>query len=244
MAKIIINNVTFKYNDAFIVEDINVMVNSGEIVCFFGPSGCGKSTLIKCILGLVPVTSGRITIDSEDALDYDQPISYLPQNNELFKWRSVNRNIMLWALESKKKAINHTGMETARALKVTEMYEKKEKMPYELSGGMSRRAALARCLATHSALMLLDEAFISVERRLRRKLMYEIRSHIKNNNITSVLVSHDYEEAIFMSDRIVFLTALPAKVSKIQVVNLPENRSESIFLSKEFSNAMLATLGE
>ena len=134
------------------------------------------------------------------------------------------------------------GLNVAEAIEAVELSESIKKMPYELSGGMARRTALARCLSTHSDIMLLDEAFVSVERRLRRKLMSTIRSHIKENEITAILVSHDYEEATFMADRIVFLSALPAQILKISDVNLPLIRKESIFESELFKKATLELL--
>lgn len=242
MVKINIKNLQIKYNSSLVVDDVSLSINPAEIVCLFGPSGCGKSTILKSALGILKPFQGSIFIDKYNSINYQFPISYMPQENELFRWLNVKNNIALWHTDSAKRTEKRTGLPIDEAIRIVELTEAKRKMPYELSGGMARRTALARCLSTHSSIMFLDEAFISVERRLRRKLMTDIRNHIKETKMTTILVSHDYEEATFMSDRIVFLTALPAQISRISDVHLEQNRGEDIFETQLFKRATIELL--
>lgn len=163
----------------------------------------------------------------------------MPQENELFRWLNVRDNVDLWHRESARRTKSRTGISTDEALKLVELTDAVNKMPFELSGGMARRAALARCLATHARIMLLDEPFTSIERRLRRKVMAVVRGHLKQHGMMAAFVSHDYEEATFMSDRIVFLTAVPSQVSRIAAVALPEKRNVDLFDSDLFRQAMM-----
>lgn len=222
-----------------IVEDVSVSTRFGEVTTFFGPSGCGKSTVLKCILGLVQPSSGVATIEGESPKDYHKPIAYTPQNSELLRWLDVESNVLLWHRESAASTSVRTGLSPQQAIEAVELSGACNKLPFELSGGMERRAALARCLATHSRVMLLDEAFTSVERRLRRKLMSYIRNHILVNEISALLVTHDIEEAVFMSDKVLMLTALPAQVSRTYDIPLPSVRDEKIFDTPAFDNAVL-----
>jgi len=232
-------NIEIAYNDSVVVEDFNFSIKKGQIVCFFGPSGCGKSTLLKTALGIVKQAKGQILLDDIDSNDYVFPIGYAPQDNELFRWLNVYQNINLWNNESKDNSKIINSLTPNESMYLLELTGTEKKMPYELSGGMARRTVLARSISTNSEFIFLDEAFVSVERDLRRKIMRIIREHIKKNNITSIIVSHDYEEAVFMSDTIVFLSALPAKIAKVKQIDLPEKRKESLFDSDNFRTVTL-----
>ncbi len=238
-----INNLSLQYNSNSVIDDICVEIKEGEITCLFGPSGCGKSTLLKAALGYLEPSGGEIKIGTTNASDYDFPIAYVPQNNELFKWMNLFSNVALWHKESLEKIDTMIALKPDLAIKIVGLIEDKKKMPHELSGGMARRTAIARCLATNSKFMFLDEAFISVERKLRREIMFTIRKHIKDNNITCLLVSHDYEEATFMSDRVIFLSAVPSKILKEVIVDLPSERSNELFDSELFMKATLKLVG-
>jgi len=147
--------------------------------------------------------------------------------------------VELWHKHSLQKCLRQVAMTPEEALVNVEMTEARQKMPFELSGGMARRTTLARCLATNAEIILLDEAFISVERRLRRNLMVTIRSHIKRQKTTAVVVSHDFEEAAYLADRVIFLSALPAQILAVKKVNLPVERSSKLFDSEDFLKATM-----
>lgn len=237
------DNVCIAYGQFLVVDGFDLTVEPGELVCLFGPSGCGKSSVLKTAVGAIKPIRGKVLIGGTAATNYHSPISYMPQENELFRWLNVRENVLLWHRESAEHTTVRNGISPDEALSLVELTDAAEKMPFELSGGMARRTALARCLATNSSVMLLDEMFVSIEQRLRRKVMAIARAHLKQNAMTAVLVSHDYEEAAFMSDRIVFLTAVPARVSKTVSVGLPNKRSIELFDTDDFRQATLDLVG-
>lgn len=236
MPKIEFQMVRLDYGSTEVALDLSFQVLDKEIVCFFGSSGCGKSTILKAILGLIRPSAGNIQIDGESPSEYLDEVAVVPQGNELCEWRNVYENVCLWSDESQNSRVAGSQIEAKRALDLVQMEVHSKKYPNELSGGMARRTALACCFATKSNLMLVDEAFGSVERKLRRELMEIVRSHIKSAGITAIFVSHDYEEAIFVSDRILCLSAAPTQVIRDLTVGLPLHRTKDLFDSDEYRN--------
>lgn len=234
MAVVEFKNPIIKYGDFDVIESFNLKINNGEIITLFGPSGCGKSTLMKGVLNLVsPENPNSILIDSKAASQFPSPIAYTPQANELLPWLTVKENIELWSKDSN----NDNTSVVTEVLDLLDLRSAQDKLPQELSGGMARRTALARCLATKSSIMCLDEVLVGIQRSFRRNLMVNLRAFLKKNNVTTIIISHDYEEAVFMSDRIIVLAPSPTLISKppimvSKIVN--ENRNETIFESPEF----------
>lgn len=236
--KIEIKNIEVYYNDYPVIEDFSLDIVEGEIVAFFGPSGCGKSTLLKAVLGQVILNKGVVLLEGLPSDKYTKTIAYTPQDNQLLPWLTVEENVTLWSEESLKNR-QSIPYSVAHALEVVELTRHKLKLPAHLSGGMARRAALARALATHADIFALDEVFVSVEKRIRKKLMVSIRNHVKERKITTLLISHDYEEAVFMADRIVVLSPGAGDIRKIVRVQLPEHRDENIFDSDVFKTSSM-----
>lgn len=220
-----------------VIQRFSLDISRGEVISFFGPSGCGKSTLLKLLLGLLLPVNGKVSIDNIPASEYNGTMAYTPQDNQLLPWKSIEANIELWRKKSEnglKKAFS-----TKEAISIVELTEHKEKLPFQISGGMARRTALARCLATNSSIMALDEVFVSIEKSMRRRLMIGIRQHIKDKGITGVLISHDFEETVFMSDRIVVLTPGAGEIKKIIRVDLPSERDLTTFELNSFKTVSL-----
>ena len=183
-----------------------------------------------------PEDPKSILIQEQPASNYSKSIAYTPQSNELLPWLTVRENIELWA--------NDSGNENKRivdeVLLLLDLVDAQHKLPKELSGGMARRTALARCLATKSSIMCLDEVLVGIQRKFRRDLMINLRAFLQKNGITTIIISHDYEEAVFMSDRIVVLTPSPTKIAKppIMVNNfLERSRTIKTFDVKSFEEA-------
>ncbi|MES2389879.1 MAG: ABC transporter ATP-binding protein [Bacteroidota bacterium] len=234
-----ITNLELRFGQSTIIKNFNLDVIKGQIVTLFGPSGCGKSSILKTILGMYRPNTGAVRIKGINAVEYSLPLAYTPQMNELLPWKTVAQNIELWNTESLKFFDKKYGLSKERALGLVELEGAANKYPRQLSGGMERRTALARCIATHSDILLLDEGLISVERRLRRHIMNVLRRHIKEQGITAVCISHDYEETIFMSDRILLLSANPAQIQKDFIVDLPADRGPEIFNTGSFTHAAM-----
>lgn len=242
MEQIKFNDIDLSFGNNIIVESFNLSISKGEIVTFFGPSGCGKSSIMKLVLGINTPTAGSVTIGDMEAALYKLPISYVPQDNELLPWLSVKGNIEIWS-----KNASNESLSSAEVLEMVDLLNHSQKLPGVLSGGMSRRTALARGLATKSDILCFDEAMVGIEKTMRHKLLLNLRNYIKQNNATAIFISHDYEETIFLSDRIVVFTPPPTVISnQINVAKLSNNavRDDNFTnsqLFKEVYNQMLTT---
>lgn len=206
------------------LKDINFSVMDGEFVSIIGPSGCGKSTLLSIIAGLEKKSSGKIYIDNVETENVSSKIGYMLQKDSLLEWRTIYNNVLI-GLEITKRKTKENEEYVKELLKKYNLYEFKDKYPSQLSGGMRQRVALIRTLAIRPEILLLDEAFSALDYQTRIMVTKDIYSILKNENITTVMVTHDISEAISMSDRVIVLTKRPATVKKIDIVNFEmENR--------------------
>ncbi|SFC93894.1 iron(III) transport system ATP-binding protein/NitT/TauT family transport system ATP-binding protein/putative spermidine/putrescine transport system ATP-binding protein [Flexibacter flexilis DSM 6793] len=243
MEQIKFNDIDLAFGNNVIVESFNLSINKGEIVTFFGPSGCGKSSIMKLVLGINTPKSGSVTIGGVEAAEFKSPISYVPQDNDLLPWLSVKENIEIWS-----KNTANTSLSSAEVLELVNMSNHSQKLPSMLSGGMSRRTALARGLAIKSDILCFDEAMVGIEKTIRHKLLLKLRNYIKKNEVTAIFISHDYEETIVLSDRIIAFSPPPTVISKqINVTNLANSSDRddsftSSLLFKEVYNQMMSIL--
>ena len=223
------------------LKDINFTVDNGEFVSIIGPSGCGKSTLLSIIAGLEEKTSGKLYIDGEESNGITSKIGYMLQKDSLLEWRSIYKNV-IFGLEIKKINTPENRKYVEELLKKYHLYEFKDKYPSQLSGGMRQRVALIRTLAIKPKILLLDEAFSAIDYQPRIMVTKDIYNIIKNENVTTLMVTHDISEAISMSDRIVVLSERPATVKTIHTIDFemenrdPLNVRESPKFSKYFDS--------
>ena len=195
------------FGDFLALKDISLDVHEGEFVCFLGPSGCGKTTLLRAIAGLDIQTEGTIEQAGRD-------ISALPpserdfgivfQSYALFPNLSVKRNVA-YGLENRKVARAEVDSRVTELLATVGLPEQAEKYPAQLSGGQQQRVALARALATSPGLLLLDEPLSALDAKVRVHLRHEIKSLQRTLGVTTIMVTHDQEEALTMADRIVVM---------------------------------------
>lgn len=186
------------------IDHMSFTVYNQEFLVIVGPSGCGKSTLLDLIVGQIHPEKGQIT-------GVNDSIGYMLQKDHLFEWRTIEKNILL-GLEIQKKK-NKENLALANALlKKYDLYDFRQKYPRELSGGMRQRAALIRTLVTSPELLLLDEPFSALDYQTRLQVADDIGRIIRSEKKTAILVTHDLSEAISMGDRILVLSARPAKV--------------------------------
>ena len=186
---------------------------------------------MKALLNLIVPGKGKVFINTVEADKYKYIIGYVPQDNQLLPWQTLRENVDLWRKESG----NKKPFITDDILELMELADHGHKHPSNLSGGMQRRASLARGLATQTEILCLDEVLVSIERGLRKKIMMQMRKYIKKNNISAILISHDYEEAVYMSDRIYVLSAAPTEILK--TINILEaERDLSFFDSDAFES--------
>ena len=199
-----------KTDETCALKNVNFCINNGEFVGLVGPSGCGKSTILSLIAGLLSPSSGEVLINGKSIKQNEHKIGYMFQKDLLFPWRTIMQNVCL-GLELNKQKENTYAEEL---LKKYGLFEFKNKYPHELSGGMRQRVALIRTLVLKPQILLLDEPFGALDYQTRQNVIDDISSIIKNENITSLLVTHDVTEAISMCDRVIILSKRPSEVKK------------------------------
>ena len=204
------------------LNDISFDIEKQDFVAIVGPSGCGKTTILSLISGLIKPTSGTVLVDGKMPKPKDNLCGYMFQRYNLLPWKTIEKNIY-FGLEIKKQASNER---KNYAISLADKYGLKEflkKYPSELSGGMRQRVALIRTLALKPELLLLDEPFSALDYQTRLNLCNDIFSIIKREKKTAILVTHDIQEAISMADKIIVLSARPAKIKAIHLPNFEAN---------------------
>ncbi len=201
------------------LKDISFSVNPGEFISIVGPSGCGKSTLLNIIAGLLPLSHGELLINSKPRCNYEAPIGYMLQKDHLLEWRTIYRNITL-GLEIQKNLTDEAKSNIDSMLKTYGLYDFCNSYPRHLSGGMRQRVALIRTLALSPELLLLDEPFSALDYQTRLNVADDIGSIIKQQGITTILVTHDLSEAISMADRVFVLSPRPGTLQAEYSIDL------------------------
>jgi NitT/TauT family transport system ATP-binding protein len=202
---------TSRRTDTLAIDDVTLSIDTGEFVSFVGPSGCGKSTLLNLAAGLLSPDSGVIEFDGAPLSGPNDRVGYLTQEDALLPWRSVLSNVAL-PLEVRRlpRAERHSAAREA-LLKVG-LHKFEHHLPHQLSGGMRKRVALARTLVYRPRTLLLDEPFGALDAQTRLTMQNELRTIAREAGLTVVLVTHDLNEAIALSDRIVAFSRRPARV--------------------------------
>ena len=209
------------------IGDVSFDVQEGEFVCIVGPSGCGKTTLLKCMSGLLPPTTGRAQLRGVPVSDPPGAMAVVFQDygRSLMPWMSVRGNVML-PLHHKKLSRAERQRLVDEAVESVGLTEFMDHYPWELSGGMQQRVAIARALAYEPEILLMDEPFASVDAQTRgdlEDLILQVRDRF---GVTILLVTHDIDESVYLSDRIIVLTPSPTQVNEVLTVDLPRPRDQ------------------
>ena len=202
-----VENVTKKFGDFTAIKDICLEVFESEFVCFLGPSGCGKTTLLRAIAGLDIQTHGRIEQAGRDISNLpptERDFGIVFQSYALFPNLTVLKNVA-YGLENRKMAKADIAARVDELLQLVGMPDQGPKYPAQLSGGEQQRVALARALATSPGLLLLDEPLSALDAKVRVRLRHEIKELQRKLGVTTIMVTHDQEEALTMADRIVVM---------------------------------------
>lgn len=225
------------------LRNVSFDVKDGEFICILGPSGCGKTTLLRIIAGLEVLTSGEITLNEEPITGPDPKRGMVFQQYSLFPWRTILDNITF--------GLEMQGIKKAEARKQVEKYinlvgleQFKNSYPYELSGGMQQRAAIARALANEPEVLLMDEPFGALDAQTRNTLQDELLKIWEKRHVTVLFVTHSVDEAVFLSDRIVIMTSRPGKVREIVNVELPRPRQRTGAEANRLRDYVLKVLEE
>ena len=216
------------------ISDASFDVDAGELVALVGPSGCGKTTLLKILAGLQSYDAGEARIGSgSHPFDPSRDIGMVFQQPLLLKWRRVLANVMLPA-EILGLPLRESRERARELLQMVGLSGSEDKYPYELSGGMQQRAAIARALIHDPKLILMDEPFGALDALTRERMNLELLAIWKRSGKTIVFVTHGIAEAVFLGTRVVVLTAGPARMADNFEVTLPEPRTLDIKTSEAF----------
>lgn len=216
------------------IRNVTMSVNAGELVSIVGPSGCGKSTLLKILAGLHQHDEGEVRMGSDaDPFDPSRDIGMVFQQPLLLKWRRILENILLPAeiLGLNLKASRDRAREL---LELVGLADYADSYPYQLSGGMQQRAAIARALVHDPKLVLMDEPFGALDAMTRDRLNLELLRIWRNSGKTILFVTHGIQEAVFLGSHVAVMTARPARLAKYIKINLPEDRKLNIRTSDAF----------
>ncbi|BCN31647.1 ABC transporter ATP-binding protein [Anaeromicropila herbilytica] len=219
-----------KEGDFKALQNISLHINQGEFISLLGPSGCGKSTLLNIVAGFEKADSGSVSIDGIEVTAPSSKYVTIFQNYGLLPWRNVIKNVEL-GLETIIKSKLERNKIAKKYVELVGLEEFEKRHPHELSGGMQQRVSIARALAVNPDIIYMDEPFGALDNMTRYKMQNDIYRIAKSQQKTVIFVTHDIEEAVYLSDRIVIMSSNPGEIKKIIKVELPSDRDRT---SEEF----------
>lgn len=222
-----IKNVSKKFRknnskDEFVsLQNISFEIRDHEFVCLLGPSGCGKSTILKIISGLLKNDEGDVLVDGSPVMKPGNDRGMVFQDYALFPWLNVEKNIAI-GLELKKKSKKEIKEKVEWVINLVGLKNFEKHYPHQLSGGMKQRVAIARILVMESDILLMDEPFGALDAFTRMNLQEDLITLWNKQKFTTIFVTHDVDEAVFLSDRIIVMTPSPGEIKTI--INVPMTR--------------------
>ena len=212
------------------LNGVDFTIPEGSFVSLIGPSGCGKTTLLRCIAGLESPTSGEVSVDGTKITKPGRDRGFAFQQANLFPWLTIRDNVA-FGLRARH-IYRERKADVDKFIKMVGLEGFEKSFPHQLSGGMNQRASLARALVGHPKILLLDEPLGALDAFTRMTMQDEIIRLWKEHNTTMVMVTHDVDEAVYLSDYVVVMSPRPAKVEKIIKINLshPRARGQDVFL--------------
>ncbi len=227
-----VDGVTHRYGTTTAIDDVTIAIKPGEVLALLGPSGCGKTTLLKIIAGFVTPTRGRVLVDGA-SIDHLPPgqrrAGIVFQNYALFPHLTVARNVA-YGLEAQGAAASEVAHRVGQMLELVRLETMADRLPRQLSGGQQQRVALARALAIRPRILLLDEPFGALDKNLRLDMQLEVKNLQRDLGITTILVTHDQDEAMSMADRIAVLRA--GRVEQVATPAAIYDQPASLFVTQ------------
>ncbi len=233
MANVELKNVIKRYGSVEVIHGVDLSVNDNEFIVLVGPSGCGKSTLIRMLAGLETTSGGTFLLDGEEASGPGADRGMVFQGYTLFPWLTVKKNVM-FGLEVNGRSGSAVEQEALQWIDLVGLSHAVEKYPSQLSGGMKQRVAIARSLANQPQILFMDEPFGALDPHTRSQMQMHLLQIWKNVDVTIMFVTHDLDEAILLSDRILVLKANPGEIHEYIENPVPRPRSDAQLLSPEF----------
>lgn len=222
------------YDSLHVFRDVDLDIGNREVVAIIGPSGCGKTTLLRCIDGLLPLTSGELRVEGERVDRPREGVAMVFQHFGLFPWKTVAQNVA-YGLKLAGRDADTIAAKVAECVQLVGLAGFERYYPYQISGGMQQRCGLARALAVEPRVLLMDEPFGAVDAQTREILQFELLKIWEMRPTTMVFVTHSIEEAVLMGDRIVVLKGRPSTVHEVIDVDLPRPRDRATLTLPRFS---------
>ena len=216
------------------LREISFQVSTGEFVSLVGPSGCGKTTLLRILGGLLEAEKGVVRIDGQVLTEPRQEIGFIFQNPTLMPWRTVLKNVTL-PLEIRGANGDAQKNRALQLLDLVGLLGFENSYPHELSGGMQQRVAIARALVYEPSILLMDEPFGSLDAITRNQMNLELLRIWRATGKTIVMVTHTIQEAVFLADRVLVMSARPGHIRATIPVDLPRPRDTDLFYNEEFA---------
>jgi len=239
-SQIVVDRVSKGFGALAVVDHVSFEVADGEFVAIVGPSGCGKSTLLNIIAGFEKPDRGEVRIDGARVTGPGRNAIMISQHGSVFPWLTVQDNVMFGLVgesESERRALAHRYIDMVGLAGFEKAY------PHELSGGMLKRVEIARALVVRPEILFMDEPFSALDALMSLKMQTELRRILEEERHTVLLITHDVEEAIFLADRILVLSARPTRVQTTFQVDLPHPRKLSNPKAQALREAILRELG-
>ena len=228
--KVKVNNMTKKFGDLLVLDDVSFDVKKGEFLCIVGPTGCGKTTFLNCITKLYEPTSGEILINGEPVDLKKHNVAYIFQEYSTMSWMTVEQNIS-FGLRMKKYPKQEIKDKVNEALELVGLVKYKDYYPVELSASMLQRVVIARAFAVKPELLLMDEPYGQLDVELRFRLEDELLKLWQQTGTTVIFITHNIEEAVYLSQNILVLSNKPTSIKEYLANNLPHPRN---IISPEF----------
>lgn len=222
--KVKVDHMTKRFGDLLVLDDISFDVKKGEFLCIVGPTGCGKTTFLNCITKLYEPTSGEILLNNEPVNLKKHNVSYIFQEYSTMSWLTVEENIA-FGLKMKKRPQEEIKLAVAEMLEVVGLTDYKDYYPAELSTSMLQRVVIARAFATKPELLLMDEPYGQLDIDLRFKLEDELLKLWRATGTTVIFITHNIEEAVYLSENILILTNKPTSIKEYMKNELPWPRN-------------------
>ena len=217
-------------------EQTSITIKAGEFVCILGPSGCGKSTLLNAVAGYVEPTTGEVTVDGKRVKGPGPDRGMVFQQYSLLPWKTVYENVAFGP-----RMAGHTRTEAGSTantfLELVGLKKFGNRYPAELSGGMQQRVGIARALANYPSVLLMDEPFGALDAQTRLMMQESLLDIWRNFGTTVVFVTHDVDEAVFLADRVLIMSAAPGRIIEDVQVGLPRPRNTDMATSPEYMKA-------
>lgn len=238
-------NKTFVNNKVHtkVLEDISIDIENGQFVCLLGPSGCGKTTLLTIIGGFQKAESGDVFVNDKKVKKPDIDRAFIFQNYALFPWKTIRCNV-LFPMKQQKIPKEKREEMLEELLVMSDLKGKEKLFPHQLSGGMKQRVAMIRALACNPEVLLMDEPLGAVDFQMRQNLQEELERIWTKKKITALMVTHDVDEAVYMSDRVIVMSRDKGRILDDINIDIPRPRARGSQEYEEYKNKLTDILSK